>query len=236
MIHPKSALIERSKQLGFNKPQFDTKRTGPQHEPTFISDALLNGEVYGTGQGSTKRDAERHASEEALVVLEQNAQTPDTTNKNNQPSKNRSNGRSSNHTRKNGLASNGIAPQETITQETTPQETITQETTPQETTPQETTPQEIATRDPIEQDTLGQAIVNQAAVSYIDSNAQAVEDLFEGPWPLVPDVLATSLHIANSRVNPGAQGADAIREVHALAVELYKASLQSLGEVVEIDE
>ncbi len=216
MIHPKSALIERSKQLGFNKPQFDTKRTGPQHEPTFISDALLNGEVYGTGQGSTKRDAERHASEEALVVLEQNAQTPDTTNKNNQPSKNRSNGRSSNHTRKNGLASNGIAPQET--------------------TPQETTPQEIATRDPIEQDTLGQAIVNQAAVSYIDSNAQAVEDLFEGPWPLVPDVLATSLHIANSRVNPGAQGADAIREVHALAVELYKASLQSLGEVVEIDE
>lgn len=206
MIHPKSALIERSKQLGFNKPQFDTKRTGPQHEPTFISDAILNGEVYGTGQGSTKRDAERHASEEALVVLEQNAQTPDTTRKNNQPSKHRSNGRSSNHTRKNGLA------------------------------PQETTPPEIATRDPIEQDTLGQAIVNQAAVSYIDSNAQAVEDFFEGPWPLVPDVLATSLHIANSRVNPGAQGADAIREVHALAVELYKASLQSLGEVIEIDE
>lgn len=216
MIHPKSALIERSKQLGFNKPQFDTKRTGPQHEPIFISDAILNGEVYGTGQGGTKRDAERHASEEALVLLEQNAQTPDTSNKNNQPSKNRANGRSSNHTRKNGLA--------------------TQEAAPQDTTPQETTSQEIATRDTIEQDTLEQATVNQAAISYIDSNAQAAEDRFEGPWPLVSDVLASSLQIANSRVNPGAQGADAIREVHALAVELYKASLQSLGEVIEVDE
>ena len=201
MIHPKSALIERSKQLGFNKPQFDTKRTGPQHEPTFISDAILNGEVYGTGQGGTKRDAERHASEEALTLLEQNAQTPDTA-KHNQTGKNRSSSRSSNQTRKNGLTGNGISTQHCQ--------------------------RPARNRKPVTHQTK--------STDFVDSSAQAVENLFEGPWPLVPDVLATSLHIANSRVNPGAQGADAIHEVHALAVELYKASLQSLGEVVEVDE
>ena len=215
MIHPKSALIERSKQLGFNKPQFDTKRTGPQHEPTFISDAILNGEVYGTGQGGTKRDAERHASEEALTLLEQNAQTPDTA-KHNQTGKNRTSSRSSNQTRKNGLTGNGISTQDTATQETATQETATQETSNSQITNQQS--------------------ANQQTTDFVDSSAQPVDELFEGPWPLVPDVLATSLHIANSRVNPGAQGADAIHEVHALAVELYKASLQSLGEVVEVDE
>lgn len=189
MIHPKSALIERSKQLGFDKPQFDTKRTGPQHEPTFISDALLNGEVYGTGQGGTKRDAERHASEEALALLEQNAKTSNKAR--NDRTDNPSNDQ---QPRKNGLTGNGIAKHDTTNHDTVD-------------------------------------IVNS-----VDSNAQPIDELFEGPWPLVPDVLATSLHIANSRVNPGAQGADAIRDVHALAVELYKASLQSLGEVVEIEE
>lgn len=225
MIHPKSALIERSKQLGFNKPQFDTKRTGPQHEPTFISDAILNGEVYGTGQGGTKRDAERHASEEALTLLEQNAQTPNAA-KHNQTGKNRTSSRSSNQTRKNGLTGNGISTQETATQKTDAQETATQETSNSQTTNQQSANQQSA----------NQQTNNQQTTDFVDSSAQPVDELFEGPWPLVPDVLATSLHIANSRVNPGAQGADAIHEVHALAVELYKASLQSLGEVVEVDE
>lgn len=203
MIHPKSALIERSKQLGFDKPHFETKRTGPQHEPTFISDAILNGEVYGTGQGGTKRDAERHASEEALALLEQQKQpsdtpTPDATNE--------------------------------VTNSTTSSDS-------QSTNSQSN--QDSNNRDSNNRDTnhhTNSSITIPHATHYIDSNAQPVDAPFEGPWPLVPDVLATSLHIANSRVNPGAQGHNAIREVHALAVELYKASLQSLGEVIELED
>jgi hypothetical protein len=227
MIHPKSALIERSKQLGFDKPQFDTKRTGSQHEPTFISDAILNGEVYGTGQGGTKRDAERHASEEALVLLDQNGQTPDksvsekSTSRN---SKNVSKTSSKTATRQNGIAKNGVTSHGVTSHGATTN----------------------VTTDPVAANSTTNNVTTNKATDFdsgVDrsahthpAQAQALDDLFEGPWPLVPDVLATSLQIANNRVNPGAQGADAIREVHALAVELYKASLQSLGEVVEIDE
>ena len=71
MQHPKGVLIERCQTLGLGKPSFNTKLTGPEHEPTFISDVVIQNEVYGTGQGSNKRDAERHASEEALELLSQ---------------------------------------------------------------------------------------------------------------------------------------------------------------------
>jgi hypothetical protein len=70
MPHPKGVLLERCKRLGLGKPKFDTKSTGPDHDPTFLSDVIIAGEVYGTGQGGSKRDAERHASEEALAYLE----------------------------------------------------------------------------------------------------------------------------------------------------------------------
>lgn len=59
---------------------------------------------------------------------------------------------------------------------------------------------------------------------------------FDGPWPLFPEVLATSLQIANSRVDAKATGQSAAQEVRDLALELYKGVLESLGEVVEVDE
>lgn len=79
MAHPKGLLMERLKKLGIGKPEFRTANTGPEHEPTFLSDVLVDGEVYGTGQGSTKREAERLAAEEALGFLDRNPQsiTPD---------------------------------------------------------------------------------------------------------------------------------------------------------------
>lgn len=70
MPHPKGLLLERCQRLGLGKPQFDTRSTGPDHDPTFLSDVIVAGEVYGTGQGGSKRDAERRASEEALAYLE----------------------------------------------------------------------------------------------------------------------------------------------------------------------
>ena len=152
MVQPKGALIERCKRLGLPKPKFETQRTGPEHEPTFVSDVLISGEVYGSGQGSNKRDAERRASEEALARLEdtpQNAPEP-------------SRGTMLNPTSHDGG--------------------------------------------------------------------------FEGPWPVFAEVLAASFAVANSRVDPSRSGADAVAEVQRLALELYKGSLENLGEIVEVDE
>lgn len=70
MAHPKGLLMERLKKLGLGKPEFRTVNTGPEHQPTFLTDVIVDGEVSGTGQGSTKREAERLAAEEALGFLE----------------------------------------------------------------------------------------------------------------------------------------------------------------------
>ena len=73
MAHPKGVLIERLQKEG-RQPQFKTEATGPDHEPTFLSDAIVDGEVLGTGQGGTKRDAEKRAAEEALRYLDRKEQ------------------------------------------------------------------------------------------------------------------------------------------------------------------
>jgi ribonuclease-3 len=145
MQHPKSLLIERSKQLGLGKPTFSTRQSGPEHEPIFISDVTLRGDAYGHGEATTKRDAERLASEAALEALSQK-QLP------------------------------------------------------------------------------------------ADTHDSAENDPFDGPWPIFSGVLATSLRVANSRVNPILTGTEAIDEVQALALNLYKGVLENLGEVADLDE
>ncbi len=149
MQHPKGVLIERAKQLGLGKPNFDTHNTGPEHEPLFESTVTIRGEVYGEGEGGTKRDAERRASEEALDALKD--------------------------TRR-----------------------------------------------------------EKSSVS--QSEAFPGDESFDGPWPIFAEVLAASLNVAHARVNPTLTGPDAITEVQALALQLYKGSLEGLGEVVELDE
>lgn len=68
--HPKGVLLERSQKLGMSRPEFRTERTGPEHEPSFLSDVVVDGEVLGTGQGSSKRTAEKNAADEALAALD----------------------------------------------------------------------------------------------------------------------------------------------------------------------
>lgn len=70
MAHPKGLLIERAQKLGLERPEFNTAKTGPEHEPSFLTDVVLDGEVVGTGQGSSKREAEKAAAEEALAALD----------------------------------------------------------------------------------------------------------------------------------------------------------------------
>lgn len=73
MIHPKAALIERLQKDGRGKPQFATEREGPDHEPTFHARVRVQGQVFGEGRGSNKREAERRAAEEALQRLDRDA-------------------------------------------------------------------------------------------------------------------------------------------------------------------
>lgn len=70
MAHPKGVLIERVQKLGLPRPEFRTERSGPEHEPQFASDAVIDGEVLGSGKGGSKRTAERHAAEAALTALD----------------------------------------------------------------------------------------------------------------------------------------------------------------------
>ncbi len=173
MQHPKGILIERCKQLGLGKPSFSTHNTGPEHEPLFESVVEVRGEVYGEGEGSTKRDAERRASEEALAALED-----------------------AERARRSGPASGQAEP---------------------------------ATHTADDAD------------DYVDGAGDDGDDYdpdapFSGPWPIFPEVLAASLNVAHARVNPTLTGPAAVEEVQALALHLYKGTLENLGEVAELDE
>src|SRR5690606_11138276 len=75
VAHPKGVLLERAQKLGLGRPEFKTERTGPEHEPSFLSDVLIDGEVLGTGQGGSKRTAEKNAAEEALAALDEREST-----------------------------------------------------------------------------------------------------------------------------------------------------------------
>ncbi|UCH25901.1 MAG: hypothetical protein JSV66_18590 [Trueperaceae bacterium] len=71
MAHPKSALIDHAKRLELGKPTFKTKRTGPEHDPVFVSEVVIGDRSYKQGQAGTKRDAERRAAENALEQLQE---------------------------------------------------------------------------------------------------------------------------------------------------------------------
>lgn len=64
----KSELQERVQALGMKAPTYRIKeRIGPSHEPTFEVEVLVDENVYGAGQGRSKRLAERSAAEDALA-------------------------------------------------------------------------------------------------------------------------------------------------------------------------
>jgi len=67
---PKSILQEWVQAQGFNTPQYRTASSeGPDHEKKFIIEVLVNGQVYGAGQGSSKRIAAKEAARAALKTI-----------------------------------------------------------------------------------------------------------------------------------------------------------------------
>ena len=67
---PKTALQELTQGRGLGLPKYRIVREeGPPHEREFVSEVLVNGRSLGAGSGTSKKDAEKRAAEEALITL-----------------------------------------------------------------------------------------------------------------------------------------------------------------------
>ena len=68
--HPKSLLHEAAMERGFQPPVYEeVDRLGPDHAPTFVAQAILNGRPMGRGEGGSKQAAEAEAAREAIRNL-----------------------------------------------------------------------------------------------------------------------------------------------------------------------
>lgn len=69
MANPKGELLERTLREGLGKADFKTRMTGPEHEPNFVTDVVVQGQTVGIGEGTTKKSAEKRAAEAAILYL-----------------------------------------------------------------------------------------------------------------------------------------------------------------------
>jgi ribonuclease III len=72
MTNPKGDLIDYCRMHRLGSPVFESHQEGPEHQPTFSCDVMIQEQVYATGQGRTKRDAEKAAATLALASLHAN--------------------------------------------------------------------------------------------------------------------------------------------------------------------
>ena len=66
----KTRLQEVLAQAG-KRPHYEVTGTGPDHDRRFTAEAIIDGESMGTGQGSSKKEAEQAAAQAALQRLAQ---------------------------------------------------------------------------------------------------------------------------------------------------------------------
>jgi ribonuclease-3 len=57
-----------------NRPRYKISSDGPDHEKTFTASVSVDGDIRGTGVGKSKKEAEQHAAEVALVSLAADSQ------------------------------------------------------------------------------------------------------------------------------------------------------------------
>jgi ribonuclease III len=75
--NPKGRLQEQSQRLWKTSPQYRTVRQeGPAHAAVFTAEVLVGGHVRGTGQGSSKQEAEKQAAQMALKDASEELQLP----------------------------------------------------------------------------------------------------------------------------------------------------------------
>lgn len=70
VLDPKSALQEYLQTFGQELPVYRLRNThGPDHDKTFVSEVVYEGEVVATGAGRSKKEAQQAAAREALRIL-----------------------------------------------------------------------------------------------------------------------------------------------------------------------
>lgn len=65
----KTSLQERSAELDKGVPEYRVTDTGPDHAKEFTAEAVIGGEVLGTGHGRSKKVAEQEAAAQAYEAL-----------------------------------------------------------------------------------------------------------------------------------------------------------------------
>ncbi len=67
----KTSLQELAAHTGLGAPEYRLTGSGPDHDRSFVAEALLGGAVHGTGSGRSKKDAEQVAARIAWQSLSQ---------------------------------------------------------------------------------------------------------------------------------------------------------------------
>ncbi len=70
MINPKGEVIAQCQRAGLGTPEFRVSAKGAKHKPEFSCEVYLNDNLLGSGEGDTKKRAEKSAAEAALEWLE----------------------------------------------------------------------------------------------------------------------------------------------------------------------
>jgi ribonuclease-3 len=65
-VDAKTALQERLAAQQRPAPEYRTTKEGPDHAPVFVAEALVDGDVIGSGSGGSKKAASQAAAEQAL--------------------------------------------------------------------------------------------------------------------------------------------------------------------------
>ena len=68
-IDGKTALQELSSAKNLGLPEYQVTESGPDHDKSFSAKVLVNGNVIGSGEGKSKRDAEQAAARAAYLKL-----------------------------------------------------------------------------------------------------------------------------------------------------------------------
>jgi len=206
MAHPKGVLLERAAKLGFERPEFRTEQTGPEHEPQFLSDVIVDGEVLGTGQGGSKRTAETRAAEEALAQLDAR---DDGVKGNQQPAEQASGGKRSKRASKGSASA---------------------------TEKGGGTKKQAARQEPRPARRASEKAAKAVEPANEEEPEMADDDAFDGPWPMFDDLLAAALQVAERRVNADLRGDAARAAIRDFSLTLYKELLGELGDVVDDDD
>lgn len=229
MSHPKGVLLERAQKLGLPRPEFRTAQTGPEHEPSFISDVVLEGEVIGTGQGSTKRTAEKHAAEEALIALEARQEGGKAPAKAKGKQAGKAAGKGA--TAKGGKADAGKSDAGKAAKAAAAKGGEAPE--PKGAAAGTKTAAKASAAPAAK---AAPAAERAAVAAQPAAEDEADDEGFDGPWPMFDDLLAAAVTVAERRVFADLRGEEARVAIRDFSLALYKELLLGLGDIVEEDE